>query len=107
MHKHIYFQILAWTTIEILDPMKNATLTIQTDEERYVVIDRDSEWDIQVNHYKDIEWENDLDGGWVVDMNDETIIDNLPEDILESDSKRINKYITDKAEFIYELCYTN
>jgi len=106
MNKGIYYKIYTWMTREVLDNMTNTDLVLEVNEYLYVSIFRRSDGDIDVSHYKDKECEHNQDWWWVIDMEDETTVDDMHNELDEEDAESISKYITDKSLFTYQLVFT-
>ena len=77
MDKQIYYKIYTWMTRELLDNMTNTDLVLEVNEYLYVSIFRRWDGNIDVSHYKDKDCEYDQDWWWVIDMEDETTVDDM------------------------------
>ncbi len=104
MDKEIYYKIYQYMVNEIL--WEGWQFMINLEEGLYVSIFRRMDGDIDVSMYADWFLEEDLDWGWVIDMEDETTVDDMNNNLDKFDVDSIQVYIRDKVDFAYQLCFT-
>ena len=105
----LYMEILGWFTNQYahIDKQWPSELVLEIWHDYYVNIHYTSEGEIDVSHYNDIYCEDNIDWGWVVMMEEFHDTIELNEFITDPvDLESLNKEITDKCEFIYQLCFT-
>jgi len=102
--KDIYFRIYSWITNEVL-VWQWDDLILELEKDRYVSIFRRSDWDIEVTHYEDKDCEREVDWWWVCVMDDENTTEDMSVKIEEIDIESMQKYLRDKANFLYLLIF--
>lgn len=108
----LYLQIKVWLEQEIYwsHTKSEEMIRLMTDSDEddvWANIFYDSTWDVQVCMYDDEELYEPSDWGWVCEMTD--LYDFMEElDRICSQEKldELDALIKQKAEFIYELCFT-
>jgi len=106
IHIEIYMQILEWFAMQYTAAELHKELVIQIAPTYFVNVHYSSDWDIDISHYMDEECEINISWWWRVTMED---FDKFMSKGKKADEKRIkklNKRITDKCEFIYQLCFS-
>ena len=82
-------------------------IVIYIDKNIYANIFYDSDNDIQICMYSDDECSENIDWWGICCMTDlQEYMEELSENINWAEQVRLNKYIEDKVEFIYELLFT-
>ena len=104
MDKEIYYKIYQYMVDEIL--WEGWHLAINLEEWVYASMFRRMDGDIDVSLYADEHHEEYLDWWGVIDMEDETTIDDMHNVLEEIDCNSISKYIQDKSMFAYDLIFT-
>ena len=105
INKEIYLNIYKFFLMELMQPHINNDLELI--DKYFIKIFRRSDWDIEVSHYLDEDAEEELDWWWwVIDMEDEIMYDDMENELESIDIESLQKYLKDKTDFAYELCFT-
>jgi len=100
-----YMKISKFLIDLVSEPNGPSDIILRMWRARFANVFIDSDWDIQICHYSDLDCENNIDWGGVCEISDlEEFMQENANILSDEKAKEFSDLIFEKNMFIYQLC---